>query len=57
MVDAHDFLILQYRRGMFLATIMQMGYDIRDIMKNYWSTQQFYTPFYTNIMKHIFLNI
>jgi len=32
-----------------LAILMQMGHDVINILKSYWSTkQQFYTPYYSN---------
>jgi hypothetical protein len=35
-----------------LAILMQMGHDVINILKSYWSTaEQFCTPFYINIMK------
>ncbi|PNF42225.1 hypothetical protein B7P43_G05522, partial [Cryptotermes secundus] len=38
---------------LFLGIIIQMGHDIRDRLKDYWSTvEQFATPFYSNTMKH-----
>jgi hypothetical protein len=42
-----------------LAVIIQMGYDIRDRLTDYWATmEQFYTPFYSNTIKRDrFLNI
>jgi hypothetical protein len=37
---------------LFLGIIIQMGHDIRDRIKDYWSTaEQFHTPFYSNAMK------
>jgi hypothetical protein len=37
---------------LFLALIIQMGHDIQDAMKEYWSTlDQFYMAFCTNTMK------
>ncbi|PNF38713.1 hypothetical protein B7P43_G16719 [Cryptotermes secundus] len=37
---------------LFLGIIIQMGHDIRDRLKDYWSTaEQFATPFYSNTMK------
>jgi hypothetical protein len=37
----------------FLAIIIQMVYNVTDTLKSYWSNaKQFYTPFYTNTMKH-----
>jgi hypothetical protein len=37
---------------LFLAIIIQMGHDVRDTLKDYWSTaEQFATPFYSNTMK------
>ncbi|KAG8229295.1 hypothetical protein J437_LFUL010049 [Ladona fulva] len=35
----------------FLAIVIQMGHDIRDSLKDYWSRlEQFYTPFFGNTM-------
>jgi hypothetical protein len=37
---------------LFLAIIVQMGHDQRDVPKDYWPTQeQFYMVFYGNAMK------
>jgi hypothetical protein len=37
---------------LFLAIKIQMGHDIRNLLKNYWSPlKQFYTSFCSNIMK------
>jgi hypothetical protein len=37
---------------LFLGIIIQMGHDIRDRIKDYWSTaEQFHRPFYSNTMK------
>jgi hypothetical protein len=37
---------------LFLGIIVQMGHDIRDRLRDYWSTtEQFFTPFYSNTMK------
>ncbi|XP_023719041.1 piggyBac transposable element-derived protein 4-like [Cryptotermes secundus] len=37
---------------LFLGIISQMGHNIRDRLKDYWSTaEQFCTPFYSNTMK------
>jgi hypothetical protein len=36
----------------FLALILQMGHDIRDTLKVYWTTaEQFSTPFFRKMMK------
>jgi hypothetical protein len=36
---------------LFLAIIVQMGHDIRDSLKDYWTvTEQFCTPFYSKTM-------
>lgn len=35
----------------FIALIIQMGHDQRDAIKDYWRTEeQYYTPFYSNIL-------
>ncbi|KAG8239259.1 hypothetical protein J437_LFUL010649 [Ladona fulva] len=37
----------------FLAIVIQMGHDIRDTLKDYWSQlEQFYTAFFGNTMLH-----
>jgi hypothetical protein len=37
---------------LFLVIIIQMGNDIRDRIKDYWSTaEQFHAPFYSNTMQ------
>jgi hypothetical protein len=37
---------------LFLTIIIQMAHDIRDSLKDYWSTlKQFYTPLFSNTMK------
>jgi hypothetical protein len=44
MTDSEMFL--------FLGIVIQMGHDIRDRIKDYWSTaEQFHTPFYSNMMQ------
>jgi len=36
----------------FLAVIVQMGYDLRDTLKDYWSAlEQYFMVFYRNTMK------
>jgi hypothetical protein len=36
---------------LFFAIIIQMGHDQRDSLKDYWSREeQYYTPFYSNVM-------
>jgi hypothetical protein len=38
---------------LFLVIIVQMGHDIRDSLKHYWTvTEQFCTPFYSKTMTH-----
>jgi hypothetical protein len=37
-----------------LALIIQMGHDKQDIPNDYWTTLvQYYTPFYSNMRKHM----
>jgi hypothetical protein len=37
---------------LFLAIIVQMGHDLRDMLKDYWSTlEQYFTAFCGNTMK------
>jgi hypothetical protein len=37
---------------LFLAVTIQMGHDITDTLKHYWSTlEQLHTPFYSNTVK------
>jgi hypothetical protein len=36
----------------FLAVIVQMGYDLRDTLKDYWlALEQYFMVFYRNTMK------
>ncbi|KAG8223670.1 hypothetical protein J437_LFUL001778 [Ladona fulva] len=38
---------------LFLAIILQMGHDVRDSLRDYWSTlHQFNTPFYSSTIRH-----
>jgi len=34
----------------FFAIIIQMGHDQRDCLKDYWSREEYFTPFYSNTM-------
>ncbi|PNF23240.1 hypothetical protein B7P43_G18268 [Cryptotermes secundus] len=44
--------VTESKMFLFLGIIIQMGHDIRDTLKDYWSTaEQFATPFYSNTMK------
>jgi len=37
----------------YLATIIQMGHDVKDTLKSYWSTaEQFFVLFCTNTIKN-----
>jgi hypothetical protein len=37
---------------LFLAIIVQMGYDQRDMLQDYWSTlEQYFMAFYRNTVK------
>jgi hypothetical protein len=42
----------------FLAIIMQIPHDVRDTMIYYWSSvEQFFIPFYTNMICDWFLHV
>jgi hypothetical protein len=49
--DPHCLVTIQ-EMSFFLAIIVWMGYDQKDMLKAYWSTvEQFSTPFYRNTVK------